>query len=152
MRFLQILVLIFALLIVANAQKAVLNGTVTDTMGAVIPNAEVKAKNLEGKIISARTNEDGRYQLELLEGEYNIEVTSTPFDKFSVSNYWVTFKMLLDVALQCKNCKIIEHGSSEPTQPIQITETKISDKIQQRPLEASPKEQNKTKRKNKNNK
>lgn len=147
MKILQILVLMFGFVVLVNAQKAVLSGTITDKQGGLIPNAKVEAKNLEGKIISAQTNDSGQYQLELIEGEYDIEITSTPFDKFSISNYWVIYKMQFDIALHCKNCEIVEHDL-EPTQTIQIEETKISDKILQRPLEKLPKEQNKTKRKN----
>ena len=146
MKVLQILVLMCGLVVSLNAQKASLSGTVTDKQGALIPNAKVEAKNLQGKIISARTNDGGQYQLELIEGEYNIEITLTPFDKFSLSNYWVIYKMQLDVALQCKNCEIIKHDL-EPTQTIQTEKTKTSDNILQRPLEELPKKQNKTKRK-----
>ncbi len=150
MRVLQVLAFILGFVIFADAQEAILSGTVTDTIGSVIPNAKVEAKNLEGKIISARTNEVGAYQLELIEGEYSIEITLTPFEKFSVSNYWILHKMQLDVALQCKGCKLIEHNFSEPSQTVQTPEVNNSDKILQRPLEKLPKEQNKTKRKNKN--
>ncbi len=154
MKFLQILVLIFGLFAVISGQKTILSGTVTDKWGAIIPNAKVEAKNLKGEIASTRTNNDGRYQLDLNEGEYSIEITLTPFDKFSLLDYWVIYKMQLDVALQCKNCEIIDHDllKSEPTQRIETKEAKISNRVLQRPLEKLPKEQNKTKRKNKINK
>ncbi len=59
-----------------------MNGTITDKWGALIPNAKVEAKSFDGKIIVTRTNDDGHYQLELIEGEYDIEITLTPYDKF----------------------------------------------------------------------
>ena len=151
MKVLQILVLIFGLFAIANGQKAILSGNVTDKWGAAIPNAKIEAKNLEGKVIATRTNDDGRYQLELIEGEYNIEITKTRFDKFSVSNYWINYKMQFDVALQCKDCELIDQDLLK-SEPIQTSETKISNQVLQRPSEKLPKEKNKHKRKNKNNK
>lgn len=108
MKVLQILVLIFGLSVFANAQKAILSGTVQDFLGAVIPNGKIKAVDDKGKTFSTNTNDDGVYKLELPEGEYKIEITFSIYNKFTVSDYWITNKMQLDVALQCKNdCKLI---------------------------------------------
>ena len=154
MKVLQILVLIIGLSAFSFAQKAILSGNVTDVWGAVIPNAKINAKNVKGEIFSTRTNINGFYELKLEAGAYNIEVILSPFDEFSVSDYWIVNKMRLDVALQCKKCEIIDQDllKSEPKEKLEASETKTSDKILQKPLEQSPKAQNKTKRKNKNNK
>ena len=153
MKVLQILVLMLGFVVFANGQKAILSGNVTDKWGAVIPNVKIEARNSAGKTTATRTNDDGHYQLNLIEGEYTIEITKTPFDKISVSNYWINYKMQFDVALQCKDCELIDHDQleSEPLQEIAPENRKITDRITQRPLETLPKKQNKTKRKNKNN-
>ncbi len=151
MKCFQILVLIFGLSIFASGQKTILSGNIKDKSGAVIPNAKIEAKNLQGKVFTTRTNDDGHYQLELIEGEYTVEIT-TPFDKFSVSNYWINYRMQFDVALQCKDCELIDKDmlKAEPTQIIAPSKTKVLDQILQRPLEKLPRKENKYKRKNKN--
>jgi len=50
MKVLQILVLIFGLVILANAQNSVLSGTVYDQDGSVIPNAKTKLKDRKIKV------------------------------------------------------------------------------------------------------
>jgi hypothetical protein len=118
MKVLRVLILIFALSVFANAQKAVLSGTVQDFFGAVIPNGNIKAADDKGKTFSTQTNENGDYKLELPQGVYKIEVTFLPYSKFIISDYLITNKMRLDVALQCKGCEIVDDSiiTSEKTE------------------------------------
>lgn len=60
-------------------------GTVTDSTGAVVTNAEVKALEAgTNRIVTARTNADGNYTFnELSRGEYSIEVSARGFKRFS---------------------------------------------------------------------
>src|SRR5487761_2008099 len=63
--------------------SAILSGTVTDASGAVVPGAEVSAKNIdEGAVRTALTGGDGRYQfLSLPAGVYEIEANKTGFSR-----------------------------------------------------------------------
>lgn len=103
MKFLQILILLFGLTIFANAQKAILSGTVYDMNGAVIPNTKVVAQNKSGKLFETRTDENGIYNLELLPDIYNIEISRGGFAAIKLNNYRVPQafdgKMNFDVSL-----------------------------------------------------
>jgi hypothetical protein len=79
-----------ALLCLTSAQflaaqtTTTLYGTVTDRSGAIVPGAQVTAKNLGTNLTrSAETNAEGQYRLEFLPiGSYSVEVTATGFKKF----------------------------------------------------------------------
>lgn len=155
MKVLQILVLIFGFVILANAQKAVLSGTVSDEFGGAIGGAKVEIKGTNGKTYSTFTDSEGFYRVELEKGTYQIEVATQCYQKFNASDYKIAIngqtqqEMQLDVALEFnKECKTTDCFLNEQIEKVQTTETKISDKILQRPLGELPKEQNKTKRKN----
>jgi hypothetical protein len=60
-------------------------GTVTDSSGAVVPNAEVKAiDQATNRTFAAVTNADGNYAInEAPRGEYSVEVGATGFKRFA---------------------------------------------------------------------
>ena len=68
----------------AQAANGVIEGTVTDASGAVVPNAKVKVVNLDtGLEREALTNEKGLYRVQLLPvGNYQVTVTLTGFNAF----------------------------------------------------------------------
>ena len=103
MKILQVLILIFVIAVSVNAQKAVLSGTVTDDMGALIPQGKIDLIDETGKKFSALTNDEGEYKIQIDEGTYKIEVEFSPFQKFVIFEYRITpsGKMRLDVALIC---------------------------------------------------
>ena len=61
--------------------RATLLGQVTDSSGAFVPNATVKATNLDtGSVTEAKTNNSGSYTLPYLQpGNYNVEITAEGF-------------------------------------------------------------------------
>ncbi len=103
MKLLQVLVLIFGLVVLANAQKTSLSGTVYDSNGAVILGTKVYATNAKGRKIETIVNTDGNYLLELPIGIYTIEFNSANFKSVRFENYQVvnsnTGKMCLDISL-----------------------------------------------------
>ncbi len=98
MKILQILVLMFGLVVAANAQKAVLTGSVYDPNGSLIVNSKITAVNQKGEKFVALTNEEGVYILNLPLDKYKpilnqkitkyeITVESPNFEKFILKNF-----------------------------------------------------------------
>ncbi len=76
-----VLGLVAALPVQAQVAGATLSGTVTDTSGAVIVNAQVSVKNLAtGVVQSTTTNTDGFYNVpNLLPGNYQVTCLAKGF-------------------------------------------------------------------------
>jgi hypothetical protein len=109
MKILQVLILVFGLFVVADAQniserseKSTLSGTVFDETGAVIPETKVTFTDKAGKVFSVSTNEDGVFQIELNEGKYTVEFYKTNFKRYKIENYRLAFrsKMQFDISLE----------------------------------------------------
>jgi len=170
MKILQILVLIFGLVIFADALKAVLSGTIYDANGAVIPETKITAINEKGEKFETKTNSEGIYVLNLPFNLYDTRTSSNykiakyeivvdrekGFEKFVLKEFKFvpTYKgkMNLDIALDVYNTNCGVAGCLPYLQFVESQQSEVSNKILQRPLEKLPKEQNKSKRKNKNNK
>ena len=88
----------------AQAANGVIEGTVTDASGAVVPNAKVKVVNLDtGLEREALTNEKGLYRVQLLPvGNYQVTVTLTGFNAFVQSGITLSAGQAatVDVALK----------------------------------------------------
>ena len=74
-----------ALALVAQDPRGTIEGQVTDTSGAVVPKAGVRATNTEtGVTISAVSNDQGNYEIPyLLPGQYRIEAELAGFKRWS---------------------------------------------------------------------
>src|SRR3984893_13849479 len=94
LRFLSIVVVLFSLAFSAAAQtyRGAINGTVTDPSGAVIPDAEVKARNKATQITASTTStSDGQFAFQDLPvGSYVVVITASGFPEMSVDNVMVT--------------------------------------------------------------
>jgi Carboxypeptidase regulatory-like domain len=88
----------------AQASNGVIEGTVTDASGAVVPNAKVKVLNIDtGLEREALTNEKGLYRVQLLPvGNYQVTVTLTGFNAFVQSGITLSAGQAatVDVALK----------------------------------------------------
>lgn len=173
MKILQVLVLIFGLAITVISQTnytTVLSGTVYDANGAVIPKTIIKATNEKGEKFETETDDEGLYVLNLPYNKYDtktttdfrvasyeiiVDLTDRGFEKFVLKDFKLVpsylGKMNLDIALDTDNSNCGAGGCIQ-SEPVEPSNPQISDKILQKPLEELPKDQNKTKRKNKNNK
>ncbi len=91
MKILQILVLIFALSICANAQNTkklfVLSGTVYDSVKAFVPATKLIAKHKDGRIFRAVSNDDGVYKIKLPFGNYTLKFNKDGFKNYIVNNF-----------------------------------------------------------------
>ena len=88
---------------VAQVTTATIVGTVTDPGGAIVPGAQVIARNADtGLTRTVTSNDEGTYRLEFLPvGKYSVEVTFTGFKKALVSDIvlQVNDTVRVDVAL-----------------------------------------------------
>src|SRR6202162_643134 len=94
LRFLSIVVVLSSLAFSTAAQtyRGAINGTVTDPSGAVIPSAEVKAKDKATDITrTTTTTSDGEFVFQDLPvGIYSVIVTASGFPEMTVDNVSVT--------------------------------------------------------------
>jgi hypothetical protein len=65
----------------------ILNGYVYASSGALIENAEITFRDLEGKIITIKTNNKGFYKVKIPIGIYSIEVKAIGFKVFKIERY-----------------------------------------------------------------
>jgi hypothetical protein len=78
---LLLVLLFFATLVFGQSSTGTIQGTVTDTQGAVLPNASVTITNVgTNRAINLTTNGDGLYSLPALDpGPYRVEVSQSNF-------------------------------------------------------------------------
>jgi len=73
--------LIFAAASFAQESRATIVGTITDSTGAAVPNAQVEARNVDtAATVQARSNESGVYTIPfLLPGTYTVKAIANGF-------------------------------------------------------------------------
>lgn len=140
-----------------SINQTILSGTAYDDNGAVIVYATIKFRGSDNVEQVTKTDDEGVFEIKLKPGNYFIQVESLGFKPLRIEKYRIApsykGRQILDVVLE-------SGGNSEPCgysgvdclnqTPIENETTKTSDKILQKPLEKLPKEQNKSKRENKN--
>ncbi|HUQ34424.1 MAG TPA: TonB-dependent receptor [Pyrinomonadaceae bacterium] len=100
------LILVAALVLVASGQSqittGVIQGTVTDPNGAVVPGASVEVKNLETNLVkNASTDDDGRFSfLQLQSGRYSLTVTKQGFSTLEQKGFPLTVGQTIALNLE----------------------------------------------------
>jgi hypothetical protein len=81
-----------------------LHGTVYDPNGAVVTGVKLRVREKSNVTFGAISNEEGKYQLKLLPGKYDIEFQQAGFEKYTIKNFELvnsTFgEMNIDIVLR----------------------------------------------------
>ncbi len=136
------LLLAMPLVAVAQVTTATIVGTITDPSGAILPGAQVTARNADtGLVRSAISGEEGTYRLEFLPvGNYVIEVTANGLKKTSRSgivlqvNDTVRVDVSLTVGQVSETVNITEAPLAVNTSTAEIGRTIQSAEITSLPL------------------
>jgi hypothetical protein len=94
--------LLFASALFAQSDRGTITGTVTDTSGAVVANAQIQARQLEtGANFPTTSTETGNYTLtQLPVGPYEVTVTNPGFKKFVRSGFAVQVAQVLRIDIR----------------------------------------------------
>ncbi len=137
-----VFVAVIATLGYAQTSTSSLTGTVTDTSGAVIPGADVNAKNNDnGTVYTAVSNDKGVFQIPAIQvGTYTVTVSLMGFKAFAVPDVKVSqggptnVKATLEVGGMTET--VVVKGGSDivQTQSTVVSTTMTSAQIQKLPL------------------
>ena len=108
----------------AQVDEGSITGTVQDTTGAVVPNAQVTLVNTDvGLTLETRTNGSGGYTFSPVRiGHYSISVTASGFAKTTQQNLTVTVSQVLQVNIQLKPGATTETVEVNTAPPLLQTE------------------------------
>src|SRR5215831_12695647 len=136
------LLLAVPLAVGAQDNNATLVGKVTDPGGAVVPGAQVTARNVDtGLTRTVTSNDEGDYRIEFLPiGKYSLEVSYTGFKKALLSNIvlQVNDTARADVALSVGQVSETVTISEMATPAVNTTTTEIARTIQSAEITSLP--------------
>lgn len=142
-RVIGLLLLVFALATIVSSQtvSGTLRGTVTDSNGAVIPNATVKARHIEtGLERTVVTSDEGLYNIPFLPiGGYTVEATRADFNKVIRPDVRVTLNENTVINIRLDPTVTGEVTVTDEAAPINSTNAQIagsltSAQISERPV------------------
>ncbi|MFY9675080.1 MAG: carboxypeptidase-like regulatory domain-containing protein, partial [Terriglobales bacterium] len=99
--FVLVIFVCLAVVAVAQTDTARVIGTITDTTGAVLPNATVTITDLgTGRVVTAKTNDTGGYTVNALPiGKYHVDVKMEGF-KTSGADFTLQVSQVLEISLK----------------------------------------------------
>ena len=118
----------------ANGVSGAITGTLFDPVGAVIPNAEVKAENqISAESFSVRTSDEGVYLLaNLPSGKYKISANSLGFQQTAIQNVVVSSMNLikLDINLQVAGVTLTVDVVSDVASVVNTTNSSVKTTVE----------------------
>ncbi|HUB29156.1 MAG TPA: TonB-dependent receptor, partial [Terracidiphilus sp.] len=125
----------------AQVDEGAINGTVQDTTGAVVPNAQVTLLNTDqGITLQTKTNASGFYAFNPVRiGNYTLTVTAQGFSKTTQTNLKVNVAQVLLVNIQLKlgtATETVEVNTAPPV--LQTEEASVGQVIGQQEVNALP--------------
>ncbi|MGH9842121.1 MAG: TonB-dependent receptor [Blastocatellia bacterium] len=127
----------------ADAQQittGVIQGTVADQAGAVVPGADVEARNLDTNLTkSFSTDSDGRFVfLQMQPGRYSLTVTKAGYAKLVQENVTVTLGQTVTLNLAMKVSSVEETITITATPTIDIARTESSSTLNEIAIRNTP--------------
>jgi hypothetical protein len=124
-----------------QVDEGAINGTVTDTSGAVVPNADVTLLNIDqGITLQTKTNSNGGYTFSPVRiGHYTVTVSAQGFAKTTQKNLTVNVAQVLQVNVQIKlgaTTETVEVNTAPPL--LQTEEASIGQVIGQQTVNNLP--------------
>lgn len=137
-----ILTLLIAPSIVAQTQitTGIIQGTVTDANGAVVPGANVEIRNLATNISrNVTTNEDGRFvALGLPPGNYSVIVAKQGFSTNVIEKTALTVGQAQDFSFALKISSVEERVTVTTTPTVDTVRTEVSTTINETAVSTTP--------------
>jgi hypothetical protein len=137
--------LLLALLLAfsAKAQQittGVIQGTVTDPAGAVIPGADVELRNLDTTLAKTfSTDEDGRFVfLQMQPGRYSLTVAKQGYAKVLQENLTLTVGQTISLNLSMKVSSVAETVTITATPTIDVAKTESSSTLNEIAIKNTP--------------
>ena len=128
----------------ASAQSqittGVIQGTVTDPAGALVPGANVEAKNLEtNQVKTSSTDEDGRFSfLQLPSGRYTLTITKQGFATLVQQDFPLTVGQTISLNLEMKVSGLSEVVTITSLPTIDVVKTESSTTINEQAVSNLP--------------
>ena len=125
----------------AQSNTATISGTVTDTQGALVPNAVVSAINkATDSRTTSRSNDTGFYSIPNLQtGEYVVTVEHTGFRRYERKGLVLTTSQSLELAVKLELGAVTETVSVTADSPLLDTRTSdVSQLIEAKSIESLP--------------
>ena len=137
-----LLLLIGARVGVAQTTFATITGTVTDSSGAVLPDAIVEATRVERNYTyTARTNDAGLYTLsQLLEGAYVLKVTASGFQESVVNDIQLASRDVRRIDVQMRvgqvrtKVEVTAGATTIETETPRISQSRTAEELKDLPL------------------
>ena len=116
---LLVLALLTAMCLSAQSDRGTITGRVSDPSGAVVPGAEVTAKNVETGVISRTTSNDlGLYTvLNLPIGTYSVEFRAQGFKSFTQEHVTISIAQVVRIDANLTLGSRPRRSASKPTLP-----------------------------------
>src|SRR6266478_5807150 len=135
-------VVVFACAVLAAGQTGSIQGTVTDTTGAVVSGANIAAVNsATGASRSATSSESGVFSIPALAvGEYTVTVEKTGFAPVKFNNIDVTVALTLPLNARLTLGTVAEtvDVSGSPSAPIETETSQVSNLVDSEKIKALP--------------
>jgi outer membrane receptor for ferrienterochelin and colicin len=137
-----ILILLIAPAIVAQTQitTGTIEGTVTDTAGAVVPGATVEIKNLDTNLSrTLTTDEGGRFSaLALPPGNYSVTVSKQGFATGVLEKTTLTVGQALKIPVSLKVSEVAERVTITDTPTVDTVKTQVSTTLNETAVSTTP--------------
>ncbi len=118
----------------------VIQGTVVDATGAVVPGANIEARNLDTNAIRSLTSDgDGRFSFLLMpSGRYTLTATKDGFAKLVQENVDLTVGQTINLNLSMKVAAATEIVTVTGTPTVDTIKTEVSNTLNQTTVETTP--------------